>query len=176
MRAPLDAARLHRVLQEIGRRCRGPGTIYVTGGASALLVGWRDSTVDLDLKLDPEPRGAFEAIAEVKEELDANVELASPDLFVPVPRDWREHSPHVARHGAVEFRHFDFRAQALAKLARDHERDVTDVRAMVERGLLTPASLQRAFEEIEPDLVRYPHLDAALFRRRVEEFLRAHRG
>jgi hypothetical protein len=27
------------------------------------MKGWRDATVDIDLKLDPEPAGAFEAIA-----------------------------------------------------------------------------------------------------------------
>jgi len=46
-------------------RARGDGCIYLVGGASAVIIGWRDSTTDVDLKLDPEPDGVFEAIAQV---------------------------------------------------------------------------------------------------------------
>ena len=63
MRRPLDPSRLRDVLDALGRACRGPGTAYLTGGATALLEGWRNATVDLDLKLDPEPEGVFAAIA-----------------------------------------------------------------------------------------------------------------
>jgi hypothetical protein len=45
-----------------------------------VLVGWRGTTIDVDLKMSPEPEGAFEAIAALKDELDINVELAAPDL------------------------------------------------------------------------------------------------
>ena len=72
MLRPLDPARLRRVIEELGRACRGGGTIYLTGGATALLVGWRSSTIDVDLKLDPEPPGVFEAIREIKESLEVN--------------------------------------------------------------------------------------------------------
>ena len=70
-------------MEALGQRVKGPGTIYLTGGATALLFGWRAKTIDVDIKADPEPQGLFEAIAELKESLDANVELASPDLFIP---------------------------------------------------------------------------------------------
>jgi len=171
MRAPVDPAKMRRVLEAIGRRCRGPGRIYLTGGGSAVLVGWRQSTVDVDLKLDPEPAGAFEAIAEIKHDLDVNLELASPDAFVPVPADWRARSPFIVRHGQVDFYHFDFRAQALAKLARGYERDVADVRAMEDEGLVAKDELRAAFEEVKSDLLRYPGLNAEAFERRVDEYL-----
>ncbi len=79
VREPADHAKIRTLLRELGRRARGPGRVYLIGGASALLEGWRSSTVDVDLKLDPEPPGAFEAIAQLKNELDLNVELVSPD-------------------------------------------------------------------------------------------------
>jgi hypothetical protein len=170
VRATVDAEKLERFMAELGRRVRGPGRIYLTGGATALLVGWRRSTVDVDLKLDPEPVGAFEAIAALKEELDINVELASPDHFVPPVPGWRERSAHVGRYGRADFYHFDYLSQALAKLARGHERDLADVRAMLERGLFAAADLTRALAEVEADLVRYPGLDAAAFRERVRRF------
>jgi hypothetical protein len=90
VRGPLDRRRLGEVLEALGRRARGPGRIYLTGGATALLHGWRKSTVDVDLKLDPEPAGIFEAIAELKEEFDVNLELASPDQFIPPVPGWRD--------------------------------------------------------------------------------------
>lgn len=172
MRSPADPTKIERLLDNLGRRCRGPGRIYLTGGASALLVGWRQSTVDVDLKLDPEPKGAFEAIAELKNTLDINVELASPDHFIPVPSDWRTHSHFIVRYGQVDFYHFDFRAQALAKLARGHDRDVKDVNAMRNEQLVSKESLRTAFDEIKPQLLRYPGLDADAFERRVEAYLR----
>jgi hypothetical protein len=150
--------------------------IYVTGGATALLEGWRDATVDLDLKLDPEPEGAFAAIARLKEELAVNVELASPDQFLPELPDWRERSPLVGRFGQVEVRHYDLRAQALAKLARGFERDTRDVRAMLERGLVVCAALEAAFEQMEPRLERFPRVSGSELRCRLAEVCPPGRG
>jgi len=176
MRGTVDRAKLERFLAELGRRARGPGRVYLTGGATALLYGWRPATVDVDLKLDPEPAGAFEAIAALKDELDLNVELASPDQFVPPAPGWRERSIFVARHGGVDFFHFDPLSQALAKLARAHERDLSDVAAMLEHGLFSAADLAEALDRIAGDLVRYPGLDVRAFRERVRRFLDRRRG
>lgn len=171
MRLSADQTQVHRLLEELGRRSRGPGKVYLTGGASALLEGWRESTVDVDLKLDPEPAGVFEAIARLKDELDLNVELASPDNFLPPPPDWRAHSRFIARHGEVDFYHFDFRAQALAKLVRGFDRDLQDVRAMLSRGLVERAELLSTLTTILPELIRYPALDAATVEAQVRQLL-----
>jgi hypothetical protein len=40
---------------------------------------------------------------------------------------------------------------------------------MVERELVDPARALRYFEEIEPELYRYPAVDPRAFRRSVEE-------
>ena len=73
MRAETDAAKLMAFMAELGNRVRGPGRIYFAGGATALLHGWRSTTIDVDLKADPEPPGLFEALAVLKDELDINV-------------------------------------------------------------------------------------------------------
>ena len=169
MRRPLDPDRLREVLAALGQACRGPGVVYLTGGATALLKGWRRATVDLDLKLDPEPEGAFAAIARIKEELEVNVELASPDDFLPRLRDWREQSPLVGRFGPLEVRHYDLRAQALAKLARGFERDLEDVRAMLDRALVDCDDLRSAFAEMAPRLERFPRISAPELARRLAE-------
>ena len=85
-------------MEALGQRVKRPGIIYLTSGATALLFGWRAKTIDLDIKADPEPRGLFEAIAE----------LTSPDLFIPELPGWRERSAFIRRVGEVDFRHFDF--------------------------------------------------------------------
>ena len=176
MRRLADQARIRRLLEELGRLSRGPGRIYLTGGATALLEGWRESTVDVDLKLEPEPEGIFEAIARLKDELELNIELAAPDQFIPALPGWQERSRFIACFGQVEFFHYDLRSQALAKLARAHDRDLADVRAMLDRGLLTAAEILDGFEQIRDRLIRYPALDAGSFERRVRGFLEARDG
>lgn len=173
MRRPADPAKIRRLLEELGRRARGPGRVYLVGGATALLEGWRSSTVDVDLKLDPEPEGIFEAIAHLKNELEVNIELASPDQFLPPLPDWEAHSRFIARYGEVEFFHYDLRSQALAKLARAHDRDLGDVQAMLDRGLVTATEISEGLDQIRDQLIRYPALDAESFERRVHRFLEA---
>ena len=154
----------------LGKRVRGEGSIYLTGGATAVLRGWRTMTIDVDIKPDPEPRGLFEAIAVLKDELDINVELASPDDFIPPIPGWRERSPFVARHGPVQFFDYDLYGQALSKLQRGHDRDYGDVKAMLKDDLIELGKLREKFAQIEPQLIRYPAIDPESFRAVVEKF------
>src|SRR5438270_3534470 len=108
MRRKVTVAGLKEFMQELAAAARSPGKVYVTGGATALLLGFREQTIDIDLKLDPEPEGAFEAIALLKNRLNVNVELASPDDFIPADSCWRERSRPIASIGRVEFFHYDF--------------------------------------------------------------------
>ena len=167
MRPAVDASRVVELMRGIGRLARGPGRIYLAGGATAVLEGWRDATVDVDIKLDPEPPGAFEAIAVLKDELDLNIELAAPDQFVPALPGWRERSQFIARHGRVDYFHYDFYGQALAKVERGHCTDLNDVQAMAERGLIDLSRLAELFERVVPDLLRYPAIDAEALRGKV---------
>ena len=127
--------------------------------------------MDVDLKLDPEPPGIFEAIARLKDELDLNIELAAPDQFLPPLAGWEERSRFIARHGEVDFYHYDLTSQALAKLARAYDRDLADVRAMLERQLVSPEGIRRGFDAMRERLIRYPALDAEAFERRILQFL-----
>ena len=85
MRLETDKAKLEALMKALGSRVRGEGRIYLAGGATAVLHDWRPMTIDIDLKPDPEPAGLFEALVLLKEELDVNVELASPDQFIYRP-------------------------------------------------------------------------------------------
>jgi len=172
MRRKVTAEKLRQFMKELAAAARSPGKVYLTGGATALLLGFRDQTIDIDLRLDPEPGGVFEAIAQLKNRLDINVELASPADFIPAPPDWRERSRHVASHGQVEFYHYAFALQALAKLERGHEQDLGDVEDFLKGGYVSPSELRQTFRVIQPALVRYPAVDAEQFEKKVECFLR----
>ncbi len=154
-------------MRELGKSVRSEGRVYFTGGVSAVLHGWREMTIDVDVKADPEPVGFFESLPSLKDKLDINIELASPDLFVPPLNGWQSRSPFIARHGLLDFHHFDFYSQALAKIERDHPRDRHDVCSMVKTQLVQLPRLRELFLEIVPNLIRYPAIDAVKLRERV---------
>jgi hypothetical protein len=106
--------------------------------------------------------------------LQINIELASPDQFVPVKAGWEDRSPFIAREARVTFHHFDFYGQALSKIERGHAQDLGDVQQMIQRGLVNRAALASYFTAIEPELYRYPAIDPPAFRRAVEDVVRRH--
>jgi hypothetical protein len=170
MRPPVDINRLNEFMACMGRKTKSAGRIYLTGGATALLHGWRPMTVDVDMKADPEPAGFFEAIATIKNELSINVELASPSDFIPELPEWRQRCLFISRHGMLDFFHYDPYSQALSKLERGHSRDLADVEAMIHDGLVRKDLLLDLFGQIEPVLIRYPSLDPESFRKVVAGF------
>jgi hypothetical protein len=170
VRSETDKAKLQAFMAALGDRVRGPARIYFTGGATALLHGWRSNTIDVDLKAEPEPPGLFEALASLKDELDINVELASPDQFIPALPNWRERSLFIARHGPIDFFHYDPYAQALSKLQRRHQRDLHDARSMRRSRLIQNERLWEMFDLIKSQLIRYPAIDRRSFEAAVLEF------
>jgi hypothetical protein len=174
MRAPVNAERLGVFMRHLGAAARHPGRVYFTGGATAVLEGWRTSTIDVDLKMAPEQDELFQAIPRLKDELSINVELASPADFIPELPGWETRSRTVRTEGPLTFCHYDFYAQALAKIERGHAIDLEDVEQMIQRGLVELKRLLRFFVAIEADLVRYPAVDPPSFRRAVEEVLTRH--
>jgi hypothetical protein len=171
MRTPLNIERLNAVVASIGRLTPGAGRIYLVGGSTALLLGFRETTVDLDLKIDPEPQGVFEAIAQVKESLQANIELSSPDQFIPELPGWRERSVWIAKHGQIDFYHYDYYSQALAKIARGFDRDLRDAAMLLKSGRISEPELLRLFEVITPAMVRFPNINPKVFRSKLDSFI-----
>jgi hypothetical protein len=169
MRELADAERIRAFMRALGRSADVDGACYLTGGATAVLVGWRASTIDVDIRLVPKTKRLLRGLQRIKDELRINVELASPVDFIPGPSGWEERSVLVARKGRLSFYHFDLYAQALAKLERAHAQDLGDVTAMVERELIEPSRALAYFVETERELYRYPAVDPRAFRRRVED-------
>ena len=169
MRALADRERIQRLMEAFGRVARRDLRIYLVGGATAVLHGWRPTTIDVDLVMRPEDDTLLRAIPDLKEGLQINVELASPLDFIPVPPGWEDRGTFICQTGRVGFFHFDLYAQALAKVERGHRQDLADVREMIARELIDRSRALEYFARIEPELYRFPALDAPSFRRAVEE-------
>ncbi|MGH3002456.1 MAG: DUF6036 family nucleotidyltransferase [Gaiellaceae bacterium] len=164
----VDADQVRRFMRAAGAAAREDGTCYLTGGATAVLLGWRASTLDIDVRFEPEQDAVMRELQQIKRDLQLNVEAASPAEFIPLPNSWEERSPFVAREGRLTFRHFDLYAQALAKIERGHEKDLVDVRALLDLGYVERETLRTLYDEIEPQLYRFPALTPESFRQRVE--------
>lgn len=168
MRSAADADRVRRLARELGAAVP-PGTrMYLTGGATAVLEGWRESTVDVDVRFEPDSDAALSRIGEIKERLGLNVELASPLDFLPPLAGWRERSRFRFRQGNLEVFDFDPYSQALSKLERGFDLDLDDVSNMVESGRVEPAKLRELFAGIEAELYRFPAVDPPSLRAAVE--------
>jgi hypothetical protein len=169
MRELADSTRIEQFMRELGRAAQVDGRVYLTGGATAVLHGWRDTTIDVDIKPVPDHDEILREIPRLKRTLNLNVELAAPSDFIPLPPGWEDRSPLIRQEGRLSFHHFDPVAQALSKVERGHEQDIRDVREMIAAGLVNPADARAQFESIEPELYRFPAIDPASFRRSVEE-------
>lgn len=159
-------------MRRLGRAAKSEGRVYLTGGATAVLYGWRESTIDVNIKVVPDNDELLREIPKLKEQLNLNVELAAPSDFIPVPDGWEERSSFIRREGEISFHHFDPVAQALAKAERGHEQDRRDVQQMIASGLVAAGDAITQFDAIEPELYRFPAIDPDSFRHSVEELFR----
>ncbi|HMG74543.1 MAG TPA: DUF6036 family nucleotidyltransferase [Pyrinomonadaceae bacterium] len=168
MRQPVTADNLQVFMKALAAVVSTPSRIYLVGGATSVLLGWRTSTIDIDLKIVPESDEILRSLPELKERLQVNIELASPGDFIPELPGWQERSRFIQQEGKLAFYHYDFYAQALAKIERGHQIDSQDVGQLITNGLVDPKRLLELFFAIEDRLYLYPSLDKAGFRRAVE--------
>lgn len=170
VRPPVDLDGIRALARGLGRVARGRVRIYLTGGATAVIEGWRSATLDVDLRFEPEADELLRALVELKDRLGVNVELVSPPDFIPELPGWRERSPFLFREGNVDVHHFDPYSQALSKIERGFEHDLEDVRRFIASGMVEIDELRRMFDAIEPELYRYPAIDPAAFTARLRAF------
>ncbi len=62
MRAVADVDRIRRFMQSLGAEADVHARVYFTGGATAILYGWRPTTIDVDVKILPESDRLFRAV------------------------------------------------------------------------------------------------------------------
>jgi len=150
-------------MRAIGRLARAECRVYFTGGTTAVLMGWRETTVDVDLSFDPELDEIFRGLSDIKEKLQINVELAAPSDFIPSLPGWQDRCQYIGREGKVSFFHYDPYSQTLSKIERGHEQDRQDVAAMFRNGLVDRNKLMSLYDAIEPQLYKYPGINPATF-------------
>jgi hypothetical protein len=172
MRDRLTRESLRGLMRELARSAR-PGRhygIYLVGGATAVLQGWRESSLDADLSATDDE--IFRDVQAVKERLRLNIELVRPEDFVPPLEGSAQRHVFIETVGAVSFFHYDPYAQLLSKIVRGFERDIVDARAFIHAGMIDV----RRFRELVwaiPDAAwsKYPRYSPAAVRDAVEEFL-----
>ena len=174
MRRLADEEQIRLFMSELGAEADAETHVYFTGGATAVLMGWRTSTIDVDITISPESDRLLRAIPGLKEALELNVELASPAHFIPELPGWLDRSRYIGREGKISFFHYDLYAQALAKIERGHVQDLADVREMLQRSLVESGKLRQLFEAIAPQLYRFPAIDPTSFRRALQVALSGH--
>ncbi len=159
MRRLVDLESLETLLRELGRHAEVPTQLFLVGGSSALLHGWRSSTIDVDMRIEPDSGAVARAIPEIKERLAVSIEFASPLDFLPPLPGWRDRCRFLRQEGKLAILEFDFYSQALAKIERGFETDLSDVRSMVVEGLVDPKTLQSLFAAIVGECFRFPAVD-----------------
>ena len=171
MRPLAEEGRVRQFMRSLGAAARDETRVYFTGGVSAVLLGWRAATIDIDLTIVPDRDELLRMFPALKDELELNVELAAPSHFLPELPGWEERSVFIAREGLVSFYHYDFYAQALAKIERGHAQDRADVDSMLAAGLVEAQRLRELFETIVSRLYRFPAIDPASLRQALDEAL-----
>lgn len=167
MRQAVTAERIRQLLDRFGKVKGVKGRIYLNGGATAVSLGWRESTIDVDLRLEAGVEAVLRQTPALKEELKMNIELASPLDFIPALPGWEERSIFIERIGEIDFYQLDLYSQLLAKIERGHSQDQIDIREMLGRGLVNAKFALQLFEQIESELYRFPAVDAKSFREKV---------
>jgi hypothetical protein len=73
MRGLADKAHIAQFMRALGRAAKSEGRVYLTGGATAVLHGWRESAIDVDIKVVPDNDELLREIPRLK----AGIESAS---------------------------------------------------------------------------------------------------
>ena len=170
MREVLTRERMFRLMKELARSARGAHRVFVVGGGTAVLLGWREATIDVDLHADRDT--VFRDVQEIKERLNVNIEFARPEDFVPPLRGTSRRHLFIETIGSVSFYHYDPYAQLLSKIVRGFRGDLDDARAFLRDGLVNPGKFRSLVSAI-PDsaYARYPALSRRGVERAVESFL-----
>lgn len=172
MREVVNRDRLLALMQELARTAPRDVSrrVYLVGGGTAVYLGWRGSSLDVDLCSDQDD--VFRDIQGIKERLNINIEFASPEDFVPPLKGSANRHVFIDTVGSISFYHFDPYAQLLSKVVRGFRRDLEDAGAFVGSGMVDPAKFRSLVASIpDSSYAKYPNLSRTGVERAVEVFL-----
>ena len=170
MRDNSDIKRIEKFISETGALVKVPLDVYFSGDATSIMFGIRKSTIDVDIRFEPDELQMYQAIQTLKEKLNMNIELASPIDFIPPLRAWKERSIFISRAGKVSFYHLDLYSQLISKIHRGWKQDLTDAKGFLKMDM-DKKLLKKLFSEIKPDFIKYPAVNVADLKKRLNKFL-----
>lgn len=176
MRRGVDKAAIESFLQQLGRTFHKPARLYLVGGAALVHLGIRPGfTQDIDVQVYGANEGdLIVTIQKLIERLQVNIEFAAPGDFIPLPLQWEAHAQFVGRYGTIDVFYFDFYSIALSKIERGNDRDIADVKLLMQHGMVTPDELDKAYQEVLAQLGkgRYPRITPQRFAERYQAIRR----
>jgi hypothetical protein len=155
LRPPVGRNDIQHFLRRLGDEFRDPGRVYLVGGTTLVFEGLRQQTVDIDLtyEVTVDKVGRFvEAVRKLKDDIDINIEEASPGDFIPLPAGAAHRHEYIGRFGQLDVFHFDLYSTALSKIARGRQQDFSDVIALLERKLIGWEHLEAHYQDVLPQM------------------------
>lgn len=161
MRQRVTRTEIEQFLKDIGKNVHQPGRLYLVGGAALVHMGVRSgSTLDIDVVIEAANEDELVmAIRRIVQQRQINIEFASPGDFIPLPSQWTAQAKYVGRYGSVDVFYFDFYSLALSKISRGSDRDLIDVKLLLQQKLITLDELDAAFQEILPRMGKRPYIN-----------------
>jgi hypothetical protein len=131
---------------------RSPVRFYLVGGSVLIDLGLRGATLDIDYVAEADDLAALaeleQTIRRLRDELDVNVEPASPADFLPIPGWALERSRFVGRFGRVSVYYYHLPSLVIAKAARGFEQDLADVAHLVRAGEVSWPEVEATWIEV----------------------------
>lgn len=161
MRQSVTRADIEKFLNALGRTYRKEGRLYLAGGAALVHMGLRPgSTLDIDVVIEASNEDEMiTAIRRLKEQMQSNIKFASPADFIPIPSQWAAHAKYIGRYGRIDAFYFDLYSLALSKISRSSDRDLVDVKLLVQQKLITLDELDVAYQEVLPRMGKRPYIN-----------------
>ncbi len=148
MRQRVGRQDIEQFLIQLGRT-RQPGRLYVTGGAALVHKGIRPGeTLDIDIQIAVDPANLSAQIARLKQQLNMNIEFASPGDFMPLPAQWEARSEFIRRYGQIDAFYFDWYSIALSKTQRANPQDLVDIQLLIRRGIVDKTELDAVYQDV----------------------------
>ena len=172
MRREVTSGAVRELMEELARSAPAGEffRVYIVGGGTAVLAGWRSATIDVDLYADRD--AVFRDIQAIKERLELNIEFARPEHFVPPLAGSDRRHVFIERVGNVEYFHYDPYAQLLSKIVRGFRKDVLDARHFLQSRMVEPGTFRDLVHRIpESAYAKYPSLSHDAVNSAVDEFL-----
>ena len=161
MRHSATRADIEKFLKALGKAFRKPGRLYIAEGAALVHMGLRSgSTLDIDVVIEATDEDEMvTAIRRLVDQMQLNIEFSSPGDFIPLPSQWMAQARYIGRYGSIDAFYFDFYSLALSKISRGSDRDLIDVKLLVQQRIITLEGLDTTYNEVLPRMGKRPYIN-----------------